>query len=512
MPITPVRGVGTVGLVKDIPSVLLPANAWSDCRNVRFDNQSVSKILGHEEMYDLTNEPLLLQYWPRPITQYYIFATQTAVSRVDSAGNVSSIGTGYSATGVWQSTLYNGGYTVIMNNTVDEPVYITYGTSGATQETTLTQLPDWPTGLSAGVVRSIGYALIAGNLTDSSGAIVQTMPGTIRISSQAAPGGLPSSWTIGPELLTTADEFELSQTSPIMEIVDLRGYSLVFTGDSIHRVQLAQAGQNTRVQNLNTGSGVLATDCAVEFDGKVFAVDRNDIYITGGSGSIQSVADAKVRDYFFSRLNGTHFANTLVRRNQSQDEMWIIYPTVDSTTGECDEALIWNYRQNTWTIRDMPNTRGVTFGPRRSGQAFVEGSEHIIFNGYDTAAMQIDTSYIFTGDRGVSFGSDEFTSFIERKTIDLGDLQTAEWLQAIYPLTTGTGTMTIKSRSTGAAGTPVDFSDNKTKSRTVDVQTDYKVEPRTNDRFLNLRFESTDDSQWTLAGYSLKTSDTKQAR
>ena len=340
MPIIPVRGVGSAGVVLDTPSVLLPPEAWSNGRNVRFDNSSVSKIQGHEEIFNLTAQPTNLIYWPRPVTQYYVYSTDTTVHRVQSDGTVSQIGSGFTTGGNWQSVLFNGGYTVVMNNGIDEPHYITYGTDGRPQELTLQPLPDWPSTLAARVVKTAGYALIAGNLTDSSGSFVSYQPGTIRISSQAAPGGVPSSWTIGTELLTTADEFELSQTSEIRDIVDLRGYTLVFTGNSIHRVQIASQGQPTRVRNLNTGRGVLATDCAIEFDGKVFAVDVNDIYTTGGSGGIESVADERTRDYFFSRLNPTHMNNTFVVRNLRQDEIWIIYPTVDSTDGRCDEALI----------------------------------------------------------------------------------------------------------------------------------------------------------------------------
>ena len=108
------------------------------------------------------------------------------------------IGTGFTTGGTWQSVLYNGGYTVIMNNGIDAPHYITYGTDGRPQELTLQPLPDWPNTLAARVVKTAGYALIAGNLTDSSGSFESYQPGTIRISSQAAPGGVPSSWTIGP--------------------------------------------------------------------------------------------------------------------------------------------------------------------------------------------------------------------------------------------------------------------------------------------------------------------------
>ena len=66
MPIQPVRGLGSVGIVQDTPSVLLPPEAWSDGRNVRFDNESVSKISGHLSILDTGSTNCLLYTSPSP--------------------------------------------------------------------------------------------------------------------------------------------------------------------------------------------------------------------------------------------------------------------------------------------------------------------------------------------------------------------------------------------------------------------------------------------------------------
>ena len=193
MPILPVRNVGANGIIRDIPSVLLPVEGWSDGKNVRFDNGSVSKMLGHTQEFSVTTEPELVQYWPRPVTPYYITAIGNTVMRRDTSGNSASLvpsGTTFSSAGRWRSSLFNGGYTVIMNNGVDKPQYITYGTDGFANEVSLQPLPGWPDNLSAQVVVGHNYAMIAGNLRDTSGAVVGYQAGTIRISSQAAPGGV----------------------------------------------------------------------------------------------------------------------------------------------------------------------------------------------------------------------------------------------------------------------------------------------------------------------------------
>ena len=104
---------------------------------------------------------------------------------------------------------------------------------------------------------------------------------------------------------------------------------------------------------------------------------------------------------------------------------------------------------------------------------------------------------------------------MERTRFDLGDLMDAENLAAIYPLMEGTGELTYSFRATNQPGQAVDFNssaDRKIINRTFSIADDYKVDPRNNGRFLNMRISSNSNDSWILAGYSLSTSDSKQRR
>lgn len=502
MPLLSINDVGRGGIVRDTSPLLLPPNVWSNGRNVRFDNGGAQKISGHTRLFTAAYNPDFVIYWPRPVTPYYIYANATNVSRVDGAGNVANIlgSLSPSSSGKWHGSLFNGGFSVVMNNTVDAPHYITYGTAGQPFETELTELPNWPDDLSAGVIRPLGNALIAGNLTDSSGSTVNFQPSTIRISSRAAPGGVPSSWTVGSSLLTTADEFELSSEGTVREIVGLRGYALVFTDNSIHRLSVAQGpGQPTQVQNLNYGNGCLSINCAVEIEGRVLVVDRNDIYLTDGSGSIDSVSDGFVRDYFFENLNDTHAENTFVQRNKAQDEVWIFYPTNRSTSGVCDEVLIYNYRHKTWTIRDAPGSLSATEGPSRSNNNFVESDEHIVFTG--------DSSMIHLGDSGTDFNGTDFTAFLEKTKLNLSEEDSTKWTGTFYPIIEGSGNITLRFATTDPPGAAVNLlTDRMVKSMTFRIEDDTLVNPRVNGKFLSFRISG--DDEWDLSGYALETKTT----
>ncbi len=387
MPLQQIAAVGTKGIIKDTEAVLLPNEAWTDGRNVRFNNGSVEKITGHQSVFTMSVEADFLINWPRPSAPYYIYGNAQNLYRVDGAGSEASIvpsGTTFEANGRWHASLFNGGYTVVFNNTLESPQYMQYGTAGNAQETLMQQLPSWPANTTCAVLRPFKNALIAGNLTDSSGDTVQYQPGSIRVSSLAAPGNVPNSWTIGIGT-NTADEFELSQTQPIYEIVDLRGQCLIFTGDSIHRLTLASGNNPTVVNNLNYGYGVLTTNCTAIVENQILAVDRNDIYLTNGAGSINTVADGRVRDYFFKNLSDEYYERTFLVNNIAADEAWLCYPKDSDNVDYCTEALIWNYRDNTWSIRDLQNTRGATVGPTTDGTDFSNIKEALFFTGFNQA-------------------------------------------------------------------------------------------------------------------------------
>ena len=506
MPIQPVRGVGTGGIIKDIPAVLLPENIWSDGRNVRFDNASVSKIAGHVQ-YGTTipSDVKFGIHWPRPTTRYTIFARGTDVYREDSAGNRSEISgsTAYSSGSNWHGSLFTGGYAVVMNNTVDTPQYIING-AGQPQNTQLVNLPGWNytsgSTITAKVLRPFRNHLVAGNITANASGTLSENPGTIRISTAAAPGTIPQTWQPG-EGDQLADEFELSQTEAIVDMAELRGHLFVYTGDSIHQVSIGQTA--TTVQDVAYGYGCLAINCIASFDGQHFVVDRNDIYTHSGSGQIKSVVDGKMRDYFFNNLHRTHFANTFVSVNRAQDEIWVCYPTLTANAdGDCNEALIWNYRQNTWAIRDLPNVTHGFQAPSISNNAFELSNEKLILTGAaDTKLYEMDT--------GTTFDGTEFIAYVEKKRFDPTQMIDGyKNLNKVYlTFNPQASQATIDVRVRGQNGTSVDhnlLTAKGTESREFKAETDtYQVNMREAGRLLNIRIGSSAAGSWELASYAL---------
>lgn len=222
------------------------------------------------------------------------------------------------------------------------------------------------------VIRSFGELLVAGDLTEtdtSTGTVVRKLAGVIRTSDLALPGSLPANWNPFATGVSTADEVILSDTNIIKDMVSIQGALYIYTTNSIHVMRLTgNADVPVSFNPVTDQYGALSIESVIEFDGKHFVIGNNDIYIfPGHPANIESAADSRVRQYFFDNLSPLHESNLFTMLNIAEDEIWICYPTVNSITGECDEALIWNYRDSTWTKRDLYGVVSGDVSPVRGG-------------------------------------------------------------------------------------------------------------------------------------------------
>ena len=386
-----IRGGDKIGIIKDSPAFSLPPSAYTDGRNVRFHDGVVSKIPGEVNilgsLVNMSNnmvDPEHIAYWPNPITPQYVYINKTHVYTMNSAGGIHNINKNsapYASSDEWHSAIFTGGYALVLNSTVGTPQYvIDTTTDGSVPD--LQDLPGWTygttTSVTAGIIQAFNNVLIAGNITAVIDGSTVRSPGTIRISTQAPAGSIPQVWQAGPNT-DTADEFELSATSPVVAMVQQQGQMICYTNDSIHAVGVTANASTARV--VTTSYGALSRTSVIEFDGQHLVVGSDDIYTFGGHpGSIKSVADGKVRDDFYKNLSPLYAEKTFIVRNNRFDEIWICYPDLTSH-GRCNTALIWNYRDNTWTVRDLPDCSSGVTGPINGGGLL---SRRIVFSGSGT--------------------------------------------------------------------------------------------------------------------------------
>ena len=226
--------------------------------------------------------------------------------------------------------------------------------------------------VSCGVIESFGNLLVAGNLTErdsTNDAIIRRLSGVVRTSDVAVPGSIPNNWNPFSAGVSTADEFTLSENNIIQDMKSLQGNMYIYASDGIHAMRLTgNVNAPVAFSPVTDEYGLLTTGGVIEYDGKHFVIGGNDIYLFAGNpGDIQSLADGRVRNYFYNNLNPIYEQQLFTLLNHRENEVWVCYPTLASLSGECDEALIWNYRDNTWTIRDLDNVTAGDVGPIKGG-------------------------------------------------------------------------------------------------------------------------------------------------
>ena len=415
--IIPVTGLSETGLIADMPPVTLPPNAFSDCNNVRFRNGAASKVRGAIDImpfvmlgtYDILK---YVAWWPSPNLAIFNQGYYLLVVRRDSNEHVYVLKVGEMGTaeepvvleeiqplhttshvgGNWQHTLFQGGFAFVINNGLEAPHYLLdpadntevsglgSGVPGSIVNR-FGELPGWDSyavgtenvgNVTAAVIRSFGDFLVAGNLverTADGGDIVRSLPGVIRTSDIATAGSIPQNWNPFAVGVNTADEFTLTADGVVQDLVELQGKMFAYSNSSISSIsRTGNPNGPFSVATVTPAYGALTTDSVIEFDGRHFVVGAQDIYMfSGHPGSIQSIGDGRVRDYFYNDLNLVDLAQLFVLRYQQEDEIWICYPSQEAIQGRADKALIFNYRHNTWSKRDLPGVFNGVIGPVPGG-------------------------------------------------------------------------------------------------------------------------------------------------
>jgi hypothetical protein len=506
----PIQNLGKGGLNKDTPRALLPPNVFTDVLNVRFKEDSVFTIQGEETEFTTTEAPIHGIHWPRTDSnpQAILLDDNGKIVRRTPLGVEATMFNNAShANGLWQSDLFGGGYAVIVNNGLSTPLYCLQDGPGTT-DTAFEEFPGWNYGtldqVTAKVIRPFGYALVAANLTLTEGAVVTQAPVTLRISTQAPIGGFPATWEPG---LTadTADEFEVNSSDPIQDMAELRGNLLIYCETSIHMLVLLNG--IAAVRPYAKDYGLLGVNCVATFNNQHFCVDRNDIYVHNGSGKIDSVAEGRLRDFFLADCDFTLAERVFVYHNRIKKEIWLCYHdnTVDAYAG-CNKALIYNYVDDNFTVRQLPHVTHIMSSPRIGTDEYIRNTENYWMLTGEGTVRTLDRGWQMWDRQDAEYKA--ITSYVERvgMTVD-GNPFTHASIQGLAPL--------LESLDTNPVGPEIYiqvtgqniydqvanwYNPSNREVFTInprDTNTGYMVNPRISGRFLNWRLWS--DRPWRLS-------------
>ena len=406
----------------------------------------------------------------------------------------------------WTATNLNG--LVVATNGFDTPQMWPLSAGIPSTATPFRELQNWPTGASCKSIRSFRTFLVGLNWSRDN-----QEPRLVKWSTEAAYGEAPFTWDETDATLD-AGEYELSDTpGDIVDGLPLGDSFLIYKEDSIYIMNYVGTPYIFSFKLLSPTVGALSKEAIKEFDGGHFFIGNSDCYICNGQ-TVTPLLPNKVRRAMFEDLSGDNYQKCFVAADYVRNEMLACFPSSGSDV--VNKALIWNWKDNTFSFRDLPDTSFINNGiiDITVGATWDASSEYWDIGtgtwgerNYDNVKKNlvfcdVSNTKIFRDSFGNTKDGTNMTSFVERTGLDLNDPQAVKFVSAVYPQIEVSGDNSVnvyigRQISTEQGITwegPVLFNPN----------TQSKVSCRVSGKYFGIKVESTTDIDWKLHGVAFE--------
>ena len=360
MPIVNINDVGKYGVItpSDLAARHIPLGAWTYAENVAFRGTHIAPATSLWEKDSARFDPAMgIKHIFSVLAadgETWVFCGEDAVYA--SFGSTATDGVISGATAPYNAAEWNGG--VFNNLLVINPIAISSNPvmgvgapqlwSPTTIATALVNLTNWPANYKCRCIRPFKTYLVAMGIQKPAGPT-----NYVRMVkwSHSADTGVPSSWDETNPTLDAGENNLPYGSTPIVDGLDLGEAFVIYTEEETWMMYLSNEGDIFKFRRMFSDSGLIAQDCAVAlFPGKHLAVTQNDI-ILHDLYNRESVIDNRIRNWFFDNVGvAPYYCRMAVDRIHK--EVWIGYPLTSDPT--LSQALVWNYKFDTWTKRDIP--------------------------------------------------------------------------------------------------------------------------------------------------------------
>jgi hypothetical protein len=118
-----------------------------------------------------------------------------------------------------------------------------------------------------------------------------------------------------------------------------------------------------QVRELSSTVGLSSPECIVEVNGMHYFIGDGDIKYTDGN-VVESLLHNKLRKQFVESFDSTNYANSYIVRDNINSEKWFCVP--QSGAEYPNVAYIYNHKDDSWTVRDMPEAPSSAYGFRQT--------------------------------------------------------------------------------------------------------------------------------------------------
>tara|TARA_R110000868_G_scaffold19224_3_gene82892 strand:- start:1452 stop:3020 length:1569 start_codon:yes stop_codon:yes gene_type:complete len=496
----------------DLSPYDMPPQLFSDVANARFLDGKAGKILGHSQVLGTPTQPFWATDFLQGSTDLWIYGGLTGLFKITGTTHATVTRSSGAYTTLadtknnWQGGTLGG--VLVVTNALDVPQSLTQAGS------VFTDLPNWPSTLRCKAIVPFKNHLVALNLTDN-GAL---KPFTVRWS-DAIPSGAASNgtntWNTGSSASASAETALSDTDGHILNAMQLGNELIIYKQDSIYALNFVGGNFTFNVREKFKDTGLFARDAVVDIgDGRHVLMTTNDV-VTHNGNSTASVIDDRVKTFLFRDIDSVFFHKTFLAHNKIKNEVWICYPQTGAVNGFPDRALIWNYRDNTWTLRDLPGVNYIAKGlvnPALANTWTANGSltwQSVTFKWSERSFNPAIDSLLMCGtndtlfylaDSGITFNGTAFETRLERRGLHSGRTDAVKAVSAVYPRIEGTGSVNISVGSEIQPFQGVSYSD----PVAFEIGVDHKVDCRVRGRFIAIKIESAAATQFNLSGFVIE--------
>ena len=497
---------------KDLSPYDMAPTFFDEVVNARFIDKKAGTITGHSQVLGTpTTAPYWAIEWLKGGVSLWIYGGLTTLHKITGTTHAAvtrasgAYTTIASTTNNWQGSVLGG--VLVANNGIDVPQSFTQGGS------LFTDLPDWPSTLRCKTIVPFKNHLVALNLTDSGTAKPYSIRWSDAIPEGAATNGA-NTWVTSSTASEAAEATLGGTKGHVLTAVQLGNELIIYKEDSVFSLNYVGGTFVFNIREKFKDTGLFARDAVVDLgDGRHVLMSTNDVVAHNGN-QIVSVIDDRMKTLLFSQIDTTNFSRTFLTHNKIENEVWICYPKTGATNGFPDRALIWNYRDNSWTERELPNCMYIAKGLVNPELANTWTAATTTWNTSTLGWSQqeynpaIDSLLIcgtngtklFLADSGTTFDGTSFTTTLERTGLHAGQTDKVKSITRIFPRISGTGAVQI---SVGGENQPFEGV-TYDGPFTFQIGEDYKVDCRVRGRYIAVKFETTTDTSFKLSGYSLE--------
>lgn len=511
MPTIPLQNLGIKGLNTDVPAQALSPENFSAGLNLRpadgslqgvykfptaFDTNTTGStarnVLALAQWTPIGSDSFNLAYlWKNPANNVITFQVSNDVTSALQSGS------GYFATtDLVENTrfgfdffAFNG--VLIINDGVNQPIRVTNNGTESSPNYQALYLANWyshggasndgaaqagaATRVTAQRMATFNNRLVALNLSGQYLSNENLGNSTLAWSTPITDINTLDGITWRYAATNTAGDDILTETSgQLLDAAQLGPYLIAYKDDSVYRYQDTGDPLYLTSEMLFDDDGLYSPSCFEDIgDGRHFVLGNYGIYIHDGGPNKQDISKGRIQRDIFGTVNPAHKQRTFTFLNTRDKEVWVCYSALGNSAVGTNFAYVYNYQDDTWHKRTLPNLTGMTEG-EINGQIYIYG-----FN---------NTGIYLLGN---TFESGGFARFLKQ---DLGNPHLTKDITAVYPMSSGSFNTTAITAGS-LSSTIVDaelvktFANRDAKyKRTFDpaVGSGYKRDYRLNGRYFNL--------------------------